>query len=344
MLKASDIHFEPRRDSLVVRLRVDGILTKHAVIEKALHPSVISRIKIMCDMDIGEQRVPLEGRAFAEAGGKKMDLRTSTIPTVNGEKAVIRLLDRGMSALRLEDLGMSEHDLAAYRHLITTRSGMVIVTGPTGSGKTTTLYATLCGMASDGTNIVTIEDPVEYELDGISQMNVNTKAGLTFAKGLRSVLRQDPNVIMVGEIRDGETASIAVSAAMTGHLVLTTMHTADSVSAIARLVDLGVPPFMVSSAISGVVAQRLVRTFCDRCKGSGCVECKDSGYKGRTGLFEVLSVNDQVREMINDGRSRTSIRERTVLKGMRTMDLDGKEKVWLGITSKQEVSRVIRTD
>ncbi|MFA6170018.1 MAG: GspE/PulE family protein [Candidatus Margulisiibacteriota bacterium] len=276
-LLASDIHLEPRDDFFRVRYRVDGLLLDAPPINKSKQNALISRLKVMVGLDIGETRLPQDGRGEVRAGKQTIDLRVSTMPTIHGEKAVIRLLQRRHAALKLTELGLSETALAAYRQIIERRSGLVLITGPTGSGKTTTLYATLSTLNSKEVNIITIEDPVEYQLPGVNQIQVNNKAGLTFARGLRSILRQDPDIIMIGEIRDLETARIAVQAALTGHLVFATLHTTDAPSAGTRLIEMGIEPYLVGSTIIGVVAQRLARRL------------TPEGYRGRIGVYEVMA-------------------------------------------------------
>lgn len=309
-LNASDIHFEPREEFLRVRYRVDGLLQDDDPIHKSKQPALISRIKVLVNLDIAENRVPQDGRTNLKISKHTIDMRVSTVPTLHGEKTVMRLLNRSHALLSLEDLGMQKEDLELYRKMILKRTGIILVTGPTGSGKTTTLYATLSSLNSKEVNILTIEDPVEYQLPGINQVQINPKAGLIFAKGLRSFLRQDPDIIMVGEIRDLETAKIAIQAALTGHLVLSTLHTNDAASAITRLVDMGIDRYLVEASVIGVVAQRLVRKL------------TPEGLKGRTGIYELMPGT-------------------VPQKGMRTLADDGMLKVKQGLTTKEEVARAV---
>lgn len=312
-LQASDIHLEPREEYLRVRYRVDGLLQDGTPFHKSKQASLISRVKVLVNLDIAESRLPQDGRTNLKFGKNNIDIRVSTIPTLHGEKVVMRLLNRNHAHLGLEELGMEKQDLELYRKMISKSSGIILVTGPTGSGKTTTLYATLSVLNSKEINIMTIEDPVEYQLPGINQIQVNPKAGLSFSRGLRAILRQDPDVIMVGEIRDLETAKIAIQSALTGHLVLSTLHTNDAASAVNRLVDMGIEKYLVEASVIGVVAQRLAR------------KKYPEGYKGRTGIYEIMS---------------------GVLphKGMRTLVESGMRKVELGITTKEEIARVIYLD
>ena len=343
-LGASDIHVEPHRDNLVVRYRVDGLLREGISVEKSIHSAATSRIKVMVDLDIAEQRLPQDGRVHIRAKGKDFDLRVSIIPTIHGEKAVIRLLNKNMILLKLEELGMSAEELKNYRRLTEKAGGMIIVTGPTGCGKTTTLYATLNRIRSQQLNIVTIEDPVEYEIAGINQMHVNTKSGLTFSRGIRAMLRQDPDVIMIGEIRDEETARVAVQAALTGHLVLTTMHTNDAATAVSRLMDLGIEHYLVNASLSGVLAQRLVRLICESCEGKKCEKCGGTGFKGRTAIFELMAISDSMREFIAKEPAASAIRNHAIKLGMKTMSVNGREKAREGLTTIQEVCRSIHLD
>jgi type II secretory ATPase GspE/PulE/Tfp pilus assembly ATPase PilB-like protein len=309
-LKASDIHLEPREEFVRLRYRIDGLLQEAKPLHKSKQASLISRIKIMVNLDIAESRLPQDGRTDIKVGKHSIDLRVSTIPTLHGEKAVIRLLNRHHSLLSLEKLGMEEEELELYKKMIAQRAGLILVTGPTGSGKTTTLYATLATLNAKEVNITTIEDPIEYQLPGINQIQVNLKSGLTFARGLRSILRQDPDIIMVGEIRDLETAKVAVQSALTGHLVFSTLHTRGAASAVTRLVDMGIERYLVEDSVIGVAAQRLVR------KKSA------HGYEGRSGIYEVLLGT-------------------TPQNGMRTLVDNGLAKVEAGITTEEEVRRVI---
>jgi general secretion pathway protein E len=315
-LDASDIHIEPNGNSLRVRYRVDGILQAGINIHRSMQQQIISRIKILGDMDISEQRLPQDGRTFIKIGNREFDLRISIIPTFHGEKTVIRLLDRKKTALPLEELGLAEDDLEYYRKMIEKPQGMVIVCGPTGCGKTTTLYSSLEKINKEAINIITIEDPIEYQLPGINQMQVNQKTGLTFARGLRGILRQDPDVIMVGEIRDTETAVIAVQAAMTGHLVFTTLHTNDSAGAAERLKDMGIEPYLISSTLNCVISQRLVRKICVQCRGGRCKLCNQKGFKGRTGIFEML----KLRPALSSFRSIAENAELLIKNGVSTRE------------------------
>ena len=312
-LQASDVHLEPREEYVRVRYRIDGLLQDGAPVHKAKQTSLLSRVKVLVNLDIAESRLPQDGRTDLKIGRSHLDLRVSTIPTIHGEKAVIRLLDRRHAHLSLEDLGMEKEDLEIYRSVISKRNGIVLVTGPTGSGKTTTLYATLTQLNSKEVNIVTIEDPVEYQLPGINQIQVNPKSGLTFTRGLRSILRQDPDIIMVGEIRDLETAKIAIQAALTGHLVFSTLHTNDAPSAVTRLLEMGIEKYLVEATVLGVVAQRLVRKITPQ------------GYKNRTGIYEVMPGTFPRKEM-------------------KTLLEDAKLKVKREITTIEEVARVISLD
>jgi len=309
-LHASDIHLEPREDYLRLRYRVDGLLQDGPPIHKSNQAALISRVKVLVDLDIAESRLPQDGRTNIRIGKKHIDLRVSTMPTIHGEKVVLRLLSRTQAQLGLEELGMEKEHLALYKGLLSRGTGLILVTGPTGSGKTTTLYATLSTLNSREVNIMTIEDPVEYRLPGMNQIQVNHKAGLTFSRGLRSILRQDPDIIMVGEIRDLETARIAIQAALTGHLVFSTLHTNDAPSAVARLTDMGIERYLVKDAVIGIVAQRLVRII------------SPQGYKGRTGIYEIMA-----------GCSPA--------KGMKTLADSGRAKVEKGITTEEEAARVI---
>ncbi len=340
-LDASDIHIEPGGGSLRVRYRVDGLLQSGITIHRSMQQQIISRIKILGEMDISEQRLPQDGRTFIKIGNREFDLRISIIPVFHGEKAVIRLLDRKKTALPLEDLGMLEEDLNFYKNEIEKPQGLIIVCGPTGCGKTTTLYSSLEKLNKDLLNIVTIEDPVEYQLPKINQMQVNYKTGLTFARGLRGMLRQDPDVIMVGEIRDNETAVIAIQAAMTGHLVFSTLHTNDAVSSIVRLIDMGIEPYLVSSTLKCAVSQRLVRKLCETCKGTGCKVCNQGGYKGRIGVFETLRVDSAIKDQIN---RKSSSHELARSSKFRTLVENAEILIGNGITSREEVVRSVHVE
>lgn len=366
--KASDIHIEPAKEYVKVRYRIDGIMQDAMVLPKRVQAPLISRFKIMADMDIAEKRVPQDNRISAVMDGKSYDFRVSTLPSVLGEKVVMRVLDRSSITVDFHKLGMLPYTLEMFEAMIARTYGIILVTGPTGSGKSTTLYSVLSKLNSGEKNILTIEDPVEYELQGLTQVNVNPKAGMTFAAGLRAMLRQDPDIIMVGEIRDAETAIIAIEAALTGHLVLSTLHTNDAPGAVARLLDMGVEPFLIASSLVGVLAQRLLRTICTKCKepytpprdamqrlgmnleghsnvtfyrGRGCDACKGSGYKGRTGIYELMPVTDKVRELILARASSYAIREAAIEAGMRTLREDAMQKILLGITTLEESLRVI---
>jgi len=349
---ASDIHIEAYERNSVVRFRVDGTLREVVQPNKALHAALISRLKIMAELDISEKRLPQDGRISLRIGGRAVDVRVSTLPSAHGERAVLRILDKGdANKFTLESLGMSGDTLDQFKRLLRQPHGIVLVTGPTGSGKTTTLYAGLATVDAATTNVLTVEDPVEYELPGIGQTQVNHRIELTFAKALRAILRQDPDVIMIGEIRDLETAQIAVQASLTGHLVLATLHTNDAPSAVARLTDMGIEPFLLSSSLLGVLAQRLVRKLCVHCKREddqgrwhpvGCSECGMTGYKGRTGVYELMVADDEVRALIHAQASEAKLFEVAQLNGMKTMRDDGDRLVAQGVTSLEEVLRVTR--
>jgi len=337
---ASDIHIEPEEDTLKIRFRVDGLLHEHTGPPKYLQSAVISRIKVMADLDIAERRVPQDGRIQMKMEGHDIDIRVSCVPTIYGENVVLRLLDRSQVILELKQLGFSASILTQYKKLISFPHGIILVCGPTGSGKTTTLYASLNVINSEDVNIITIEDPIEYHLAGIRQMQVNPKVGLRFADALPAILRQDPDVVMVGEIRNVETAKAAVQAALTGHLVFSTLHTNDAPGAITRLLDMEVEPFLISSSIIGVLSQRLVRTICAECKGKGCKGCLQSGFRGRIGIFELLIPSEKIRALVTAKASSDEIRKAAIEAGMQLLREDGKKKVKDGITTKQEVMRV----
>ena len=364
---ASDIHIEPERTYLGYRFRSDGILQKAEKIPFEYQAAVISRIKIMANLDIAEKRLPQDGRIQMYIKDKEVDLRVSTFPTIHGENVVIRILDRSSGILKLKQIGFSEQEYKRFHSLIERPYGIILVTGPTGSGKTTTLYGALSEIDATKKNIITLEDPVEYEIENVRQSQVNVKAGLTFASGLRSIVRQDPDIIMIGEIRDKETADIAIHAALTGHLVFSTLHTNNAPSAATRLIDMGVEPFLIASSIIGILAQRLVRTLCPACKKeykptrdiikrlgldklksteksfykeTGCAKCKGQGYSGRTGIFELLIPNDRIKELISQRASAVILSEEAVKNGMKTLHDAGLEKAALGITSISEVLRV----
>lgn len=363
---ASDIHIEPGENNACVRMRIDGVLYKEAEMNKTLMQAVVSRIKVLAGMDIAEKRLPQDGSIKLELDGRNIDLRISSLPTILGEKIVIRILDREKFALNLDELSFTPENLALYRRLYNYGSGIVLLTGPTGSGKTTTLYATLAELNSSERNIVTIEDPVEYRINGISQVAVNEKAGLTFASGLRSILRQDPDIIMLGEIRSLDTAATAICAALTGHLVFSTLHTNNAAGAAVRLVDMGIEPFLVASALRGVVAQRLVRRICPHCKtayaanaeektylnitggddltlykGSGCEKCRGTGYLGRMALQEVMPVVPELKKFILGKVQEETLFAEAQKFGAVSMRSDGVQKVLKGHTSLAEVLQAV---
>ena len=337
--KASDIHIEPLEEVTRVRLRIDGLLFTAVEVLRLNHNAIVSRIKIICGMDIAEKRLPQDGRVEVEVGSSKIDLRVSTLPVINGEKVVIRLLEKSQKLLELEALNFSEDNLKIYKQLINSPHGIILLTGPTGSGKSTTLYATLQELNNETKNIITIEDPVERTIEGINQIAVNNKAGLTFATGLRSIVRQDPNIIMVGEIRDGETAKIAVQAALTGHLVFSTLHTNNAIGAVTRLLDIGIEPFLLVVALRGVVAQRLVRTICPYCEG-GCEECNHTGYKGRMAIQEVLQITPKLQKLITNGLQESLLLEAARENGFTNLREDCLVKVQAGQTTLEEYYRV----
>ncbi|RZL64224.1 MAG: type II secretion system protein GspE [Variovorax sp.] len=339
---ASDIHIEPYERTSSVRFRIDGTLREVVQPNRALHAALISRLKIMADLDISEKRLPQDGRISLRIGTRAVDVRVSTLPSAHGERAVLRLLDKSESKLTLESVGMQGDTLARFEQLIGQPHGIILVTGPTGSGKTTTLYAALGRLDAGRSNIMTVEDPIEYELGGVGQTQVNAKIDLTFAKALRAILRQDPDVIMIGEIRDFETAQIAIQASLTGHLVLATLHTNDAVSAVTRLTDMGVEPFLLSSSLLGVLAQRLVRKVCTVCAGSGCETCGQTGYQGRTGIFELLVADDVVQSLIHSRAPESQLFVEAERGGLRSMREDGERLVQAGITSRAELLRVTR--
>jgi general secretion pathway protein E len=339
---ASDIHIEPYEQHSAVRFRVDGTLREVVQPNRALHAALISRLKIMADLDIAEKRLPQDGRISLRIGTRAVDVRVSTLPNAHGERAVLRLLDKSGNKLSLAAVGMEGQTLQRFNKLLGQPHGIVLVTGPTGSGKTTTLYAALSQFDATLSNIMTVEDPIEYELPGVGQTQVNARIGLDFAKALRAILRQDPDVIMIGEIRDFETAQIAIQASLTGHLVLATLHTNDASSAVTRLTDMGVDAFLLSSSLLGVLAQRLVRKVCAHCAGAGCSQCARSGYAGRTGVFELLVADDPLRAQIHNGKSEAEIRALALQGGMTLMREDAQRLVAAGITSPEEVARVTR--
>ena len=368
--RASDIHVEPFEKDVVARFRIDGILYNILTIQKRFQASIASRVKIMAGLNIAEKRLPQDGGMRIKIGGKDVDVRVSIVPTAFGERIVLRLLYRESALLPLEQIGFSGGTLAVFNGLIERPHGIILVTGPTGSGKTTTLYGALSKINSPDKNIITIEDPIEYQLKGIGQIQVNPKINLTFAAGLRSVLRQDPDVILVGEIRDSETAEIAIQAALTGHLVFSTLHTNDAAGAVTRLLDMKIEPFLISSSVMAILAQRLVRTLCTKCRepyamtqveatelelpagtaqptiyrAKGCPACFQTGYYGRTAIYELLELDDEVRQVVMKNTDASTIKALAVKKGMRTLRQDGADKVLKGITSVDEVVRVTQKE
>ena len=341
---ASDIHIEPEESALKTRFRVDGMLHEVSSPPKHLQSAIISRIKIMANLDIAERRKPQDGRFSIKMEGRGIDVRVSCVPTIFGENVVLRLLDVASALLTLEKLGFSKDTREKFEKLIKRPHGIILVTGPTGSGKTTTLYAALDKINTVEKHIITVEDPVEYRLEGIRQIQINPKVELTFANGLKSILRQDPDVIMVGEMRDFETAEIAIQAALTGHLVFSTLHTNDAPGAVTRMVDMGVEPFLVSSSIIGVLAQRLVRVPCKGCNGKGCDKCMKTGYKGRVGIYELMPVNEEIRNLIIAKRPTDEIRKKALESGMVPLKQDGDEKIKDGLTTKEEVARATQEE
>ena len=367
--KASDIHIEPHKNGTRIRYRIDGVLRDLMRPPAGMHAAIVSRIKVIGKMDIAEKRLPQEGRVHIIAEGREIDLRVSSMPTLLGEKLVVRILDKANLRVRLEDLGFRSEALASFKRMLTQPHGLVLVTGPTGSGKTTTLYSALDLIRSPELNIVTIEDPVEYQLDLINQTHVHDAVGLTFARALRSILRQDPDVIMVGEIRDEETARVAVQAALTGHLVLATLHTNDAPGAVARLLDMHIEPYLLSSALNGVVAQRLARSICQGCatkyypterelrdaglvdkaskafrKGAGCQQCHDSGFQGRFGIYEVMEVGPELRRMVHKAAPSHELRHEFRRQGGRTLREEGVSKALEGMSSLEEILRVTHSE
>jgi len=363
--RASDIHLESTRDGLHARFRIDGVLTECPSPPKGLQAAVVSRVKLLAELDIAERRAPQDGRIRVRLEERELDLRVSTVPTLYGESVVLRLLDRGGRPVGLDELGLAPATLGTFRRLAERPHGILLATGPTGSGKTTTLYAALELRQRTAEKLITIEDPVEYHLEGVTQVPVNAKAGMTFAGALRSILRQDPDVVMVGEMRDGETAAIAVQAALTGHLVFSTLHTNDAASALTRLVDLKVEPYLIAATLEGVLAQRLVRKICPECRaryapdpgavallaqqpvgrvrlerGRGCPACRETGYRGRTGIFELLVVTEDVQRALAKAPPAGAVRELARAQGMRTLREDGWAKVQAGVTTVEEVLRV----
>jgi general secretion pathway protein E len=366
--RASDIHIEPFEDNVKVRYRIDGSLNELEPLPKRIQAAVISRIKIMSRLNIAERRLPQDGRIKLRVSGRDIDLRISSMPTIYGESIVMRILDRSTALTVLEHLGFPENTLEKYKKLIATPYGMLLVTGPTGSGKTTTLYASLSQINSPDKKIITIEDPIEYQIEGINQIQVKPKIGLNFANGLRHIVRQDPDIIMVGEIRDIETADIAIQSALTGHLVFSTLHTNDAPGAVTRLLDMGIENFLVSSSLIGVLAQRLVRVICPYCKelfvpqqevidnvnpnvadiktyhGKGCDQCRDSGYLGRTGIFELMLISEEIRQLVLEKASANVISQKAISQGMRVLRDCGWQKVHEGVTTIEEVLRVTQEE
>jgi general secretion pathway protein E len=365
---ASDVHVEPLETRLVIRYRVDGILRDVVEPPAALTARLVARIKVMARLNIAERRVPQDGRISLRLAGRLIDIRVSTLPTYYGERVVMRILEKDHGPMTLEQIGMSSEVSTALKKLIRSPHGIFLVTGPTGSGKTTTLYAALQQVRSPGVNIITIEDPVEYDLEGIGQTPVNNKTGMSFARGLRAILRQDPDVIMVGEIRDLETAQVSVQASLTGHLVFSTLHTNDAVGSITRLMDMGVEPYLVASSLLGVMAQRLVRKLCTDCRElraadegerqllglentdpvdiyypRGCEKCSYTGYRGRTGIYELMIINDTMQRLIHDQKGEQTLKQAALESGMHSLKEDGLSKVLAGITSLEEVIRVAQS-
>ena len=358
---ASDVHIETFPNSVVFRFRIDGVLREIERLGRRVAPMLVSRIKVMARLDIAEKRIPQDGRTSLRIGGRELDVRVSVMPTAEGERVVLRLLDKQASHLQLSNLGMNDADVESIRQLIRAPHGILLVTGPTGQGKTTTLYASLSELNTERVNILTVEDPIEYNLDGIGQTQVSNKTGMTFAKGLRAILRQDPDIVMVGEVRDLETAQIAIQASLTGHLVMSTLHTNTAVGTVVRMVDMGLEPYLLASSLLGVLSQRLVRVLCPHCKEEhepnsfekdflggvnsniyrpvGCSHCAYTGYQNRTGIYELLILDDQLRQMVHDNVAETELNRyaRTKFPSLRD---DGRKKVLQGITSVQEVLRV----
>ena len=366
--KASDVHIEPREDEMVVRIRVDGRLTEILKIPKNLQSAVISRLKVMSGMNVTERRVPQDGRAMIRSGGREIDMRVNTLPTIYGEKIVIRYLWRDSTTLSRKGIGITDRDSEKFDRIIKNNSGLILIVGPTGSGKTSTLYTIIQELNKPDVNMISLEDPVEYQIDGVTQVTINEKVGLTFAEALRACLRQDPDIICVGEIRDGETAEIAMRAAMTGHLVLSTIHTEDAVSAIDRLKDIGIEPYLISGSLRGIISQRLVRKICPDCrqevapdyeaadlvgikdpdnfhffKGAGCHKCFNTGYRGRTGVFEILTLNSKLRDAINAGVPSSELRKIIYDSDFVPMIVNARDLVEQGITTVTEVLSEVAT-
>ena len=367
--RASDIHIEPYQSTVKVRYRIDGILYDILSLPRKIHSPLVSRVKIMAKLNIAEKRLPQDGRIEIKVADRSVDIRVSTIPTAFGERVVLRLLDKTASILMLSDLGMDDRKIGIFNRLIKSPYGIVLVTGPTGSGKTTTLYAALTSINHPEVNIITIEDPIEYQIDGIGQIQVNPKIELTFAHGLRSIVRQDPDIILVGEIRDRETAEIAIQSSLTGHLVFSTLHTNDAASAVTRLIDMGIEPFLVTSSVIAIIAQRLVRVLCPKCKEAstpddeslanlgvdkkqlenhvlyrkqGCAACMNTGYRGRTAIFEILILDDPLKRLILKTSDSNQIQDEAMRRGMTNLLQDGAQKVLAGVTTIEEVFRVTR--
>lgn len=337
---ASDVHLEAFERQSVVRFRVDGNLRDVVDMRRDLHAALVSRIKIMASLDIAEKRLPQDGRISIRVGGRAIDIRVSTLPTAHGERIVLRLLEKNYDKLDLRALGMAEDTYQSFDRLLHKPHGIVLVTGPTGSGKTTTLYASLLSLRSNTSNIMTVEDPIEYDLEGIGQTQVNARIDMSFARALRAILRQDPDIVMIGEIRDLETAQIAVQASLTGHLVLATLHTNDAPSAVTRLMDMGVEPFLLASSMLGVLGQRLVRLSCTACHGAGCEACSQSGYAGRAGIYELMQVTEPLRELIHQHAPESELRKQACMDGMRTLAEDCMRWVESGATTQEEMLRV----
>jgi general secretion pathway protein E len=338
--EASDIHLEAFERKSVVRFRVDGNLRDIVDMRRDLHAALVSRIKIMASLDIAEKRMPQDGRISLRIGGKAIDIRVSTLPTSHGERVVMRLLEKNYERLDLKTLGMADDTFTSFDQLIHRPHGIVLVTGPTGSGKTTTLYGALLRLRNKTNNIMTVEDPIEYNLDGIGQTQVNSRIDMSFARALRAILRQDPDIVMIGEIRDIETAQIAVQASLTGHLVLATLHTNDAPSAVTRLIDMGIEPFLLSSTLLGVLGQRLVRLKCQACQGAGCAICGESGYSGRAGIYELMSTNETIKELIHNRAAESEIRKQAAVNGMRSLAEDCQRWVDSGQSTVEEMLRV----
>ena len=367
LARASDIHIEPTENNCIVRSRIDGMLTETFIFDKDIYPPLASRMKLLSNMDIAEKRKPQDGRFSATILGKEYDFRISALPTINGESIVIRVLDKSKVMIKIEDLGMQPETYAKFSQAMRTPYGIIFVTGPTGSGKTTTLYAALNAIKSVQSKIITVEDPVEYQLNLTQQVQVNEKANLTFASALRSILRQDPDIIMIGEVRDTETLKIAVQAALTGHLVFTTLHTNDALSAVTRIVDMGIEPYLISGSLIAIEAQRLVRKLCPHCKttytlpktaydeikamlpenyqfykNNGCEKCSQTGYLGREMISEILPISEKISSMIAQGASKSDIKEQAIQEGFVDMYHDGIIRAANGITSLDEIARVAK--